>query len=426
VFSSTFWRNFWPRRGGWRTTPLFIRSAPISQVAFAQVVQLDKDLSAGTMDQMCIEILVEALRAEDYLIQTNAVKLMQVRVSHQTITWNKFFTGNELCPNFKQYKERLEYLSPYQQAEGGLPEQENLSRIETTTSDSKTDTSSQHSLVDGFILCMESLLRKVHRDSQTTSKLTIMINMLINNPKVAVHGNSILSLYRVAFQLSMPRDSPPESPINERPQMQTVENYIAYLIGKCEKSNSPTTKKQQRNRLGSGEAADHKLFQSLVVAPKPSVSHTGSTHTFLYDDSSDMMKSSIEQDPRIAPPADDLCKSMIQKSMVLLVDQVEVYMEKRRKLRQSLPSSVSEEEFEKEVNTSIPIFSVPSIDEKNLLLYSKTYKVNLTNEKTASAGLFGWCYMCRSTADFYCKDTRLPVCGKKCKENLLLFLSRLK
>lgn len=57
---------------------------------------------------MCIEVLVEALRAEDYTIQSNAVKLMQVLSDNETITWNKFFTGNENCHNYKEYKERLD------------------------------------------------------------------------------------------------------------------------------------------------------------------------------------------------------------------------------------------------------------------------------------------------------------------------------
>lgn len=256
------------------------------------------------------------------------------------------------------------------------------------------------------------------------SKLSIMINMLINNPKVSFHGSSILSLYKVAFLLSMPKESPPDSPLNEKPQMQTVDNYITYLISKCEKSSSPPPSKKNRNRLGSGEATDKKLFHSLVVTPKLPPSQTGSMMTFLYEDSSDMMKSSIEQDPKFSGMQEDYCLSLIQKTMFLLVDQADLYLEKSKKLRQSLPPSTSDADFEKKVAATIPIFSVPRLDEKNLNLYSKTFKVSLINEKAATAGLFGWCYICRGTADFYCKDSRLPVCGKKCKENLLQFLSR--
>lgn len=264
----------------------------------------------------------------------------------------------------------------------------------------------------------------MYKDSQVMSKLTIMINLLINNPKVSFHGNSILSLYKVAFLLSMPKESPPDSPLNDKPQMQTVDNYINNLISKCEKT-SFTPKKKQRNRLGSEDAADKKLFHSFVVIPKLPPSQSGSMMAFLYEDSSDLMKSSIEQDPRIPMITEDYCVSMLQKSITLLVDQADIYLEKCKKLRKTLPSKISDEEFEKEVALNIPLFSVPRLDEKNLSQYSKTFKVNLVNEKAASGGLFGWCYICRETADFYCKETRLPVCGKKCKENLLRFLSRL-
>lgn len=284
--------------------------------------------------------------------------------------------------------------------------------------------SNEHNLIDSFILCIESLIKRLYRDSQVMSKLPVMISMLINNPKVSFHGNSILSLYHVAFQLSMPRESPPDSPNNEKPQMQTVDNYINYLISKCDKWTS-APRRRTRTRFGSAETTEHKLFQSLVVTPKVQPSQISQTMTFLYEDSSDMMKSSIEQDPRMTSYDSDSCTAMIQKSLVLLVDQADLYIEKCKKLRQSLPPSISSYEFEKEVNANIPMFSVPRLDEKNLLLYSKSFKVNIINEKAASAGLFGWCYMCRSTADFYCKESRLPVCGKKCKENLLQFLSKI-
>lgn len=34
-------------------------------------------------------------------------------------------------------------------------------------------------------------------------------------------------------------------------------------------------------------------------------------------------------------------------------------------------------------------------------------------------GKFGLCFMCRAPADYYCKDTRVPVCSGDCKKNHL-------
>jgi hypothetical protein len=58
--------------------PELYKACMNSAGTLASLVQLDKELSAGQIDKMCIDVLVEALRAEDYTIQSNAVKLMQV------------------------------------------------------------------------------------------------------------------------------------------------------------------------------------------------------------------------------------------------------------------------------------------------------------------------------------------------------------
>jgi hypothetical protein len=257
------------------------------------------------------------------------------------------------------------------------------------------------------------------------SKMPMLINMLITNPKVIVHGKSILSLYELAFKLSLPKDSPPGSPLQQSsPKIRTVDSYISYLIGKCDKSSSMAVQAKRSVRKDSAEAADQKLFQSLVVTPRSSAfSPGGHSHTFLYDDSGEGMKSSIDQEPKMQM-AEDLITSMVHKSLVLLIDQAEIHLEKQRKLKLAMPRGTPEHDFQREVSESIPIFSVPRLDERNLLLYSKTYKVSLVNEISATAGLFGWCFMCRSTADFYCKDNRVPICGKKCKEALVQFHCR--
>jgi len=38
-------------------------------------------------------------------------------------------------------------------------------------------------------------------------------------------------------------------------------------------------------------------------------------------------------------------------------------------------------------------------------------KTAIANEQDYPAGLFGWCNKCRKTANFYCKDLRVPICS---------------
>lgn len=39
----------------------------------------------------------------------------------------------------------------------------------------------------------------------------------------------------------------------------------------------------------------------------------------------------------------------------------------------------------------------------------------IVNEKGEKSGKFGWCYMCRQAAWFYCKEERVPICSFECK-----------
>lgn len=41
------------------------------------------------------------------------------------------------------------------------------------------------------------------------------------------------------------------------------------------------------------------------------------------------------------------------------------------------------------------------------------------NEKNLSAGIFGWCQMCRESANYYCKEKRSSICSVECKLKLV-------
>lgn len=45
----------------------------------------------------------------------------------------------------------------------------------------------------------------------------------------------------------------------------------------------------------------------------------------------------------------------------------------------------------------------------------KVYRVSTENENSEINGKFGWCVRCRKPADYYCKQTRVPVCSFECK-----------
>jgi brefeldin A-inhibited guanine nucleotide-exchange protein len=69
-----------------------------------------------------------------------------------------------------------------------------------------------------------------------------------------------------------------------------------------------------------------------------------------------------------------------------------------------------------EISKSTPIRSVPLFQESDDAKYKNYISVRIPNEKDIQSGKFGWCIICRNTAPFFCKDTRVPICSVDCKK----------
>jgi brefeldin A-inhibited guanine nucleotide-exchange protein len=50
--------------------------------------------------------------------------------------------------------------------------------------------------------------------------------------------------------------------------------------------------------------------------------------------------------------------------------------------------------------------------------YAKLSNPCVENERGFISGNFGWCFICRNKADFYCKESRYPICSLECKLKL--------
>ena len=76
--------------------------------------------------------------------------------------------------------------------------------------------------------------------------------------------------------------------------------------------------------------------------------------------------------------------------------------------------------------TIVPFRSVPLIEDKDRQNYKKVNKVrvDLVNELQNKNGTFGWCFVCRESAELFCKDTRVPLCSQNCKDKHMLELIR--
>lgn len=50
---------------------------------------------------------------------------------------------------------------------------------------------------------------------------------------------------------------------------------------------------------------------------------------------------------------------------------------------------------------------------------NRIQKCNNQNSYKNNIGKYGWCYICQKKANYYCINTRVPICSPKCK--LILF-----
>ncbi len=123
-------------------------------------------------------------------------------------------------------------------------------------------------------------------------------------------------------------------------------------------------------------------------------------------------------------PLEDLISKIVRNSvdMVCIYDaKAENYKEdgKNHKLKKGLSDTTLPS-----VKDIIPITTAISIED-NFVTEKKgktstTLPMLIYNEKGEPSGVFGWCFNCRKQAEYYCKETRLPLCSSDCKRKVLI------
>jgi brefeldin A-inhibited guanine nucleotide-exchange protein len=95
---------------------------------------------------------------------------------------------------------------------------------------------------------------------------------------------------------------------------------------------------------------------------------------------------------------DDMLKAILSGVLRTLVDDVCIYAARTETMQNP------------------PLRTVPLELNPDDHSYDALPVVDIKNEKEIPAGKFGWCTVCRNTADLYCSDTRDPVCSLKCQQ----------
>lgn len=106
----------------------------------------------------------------------------------------------------------------------------------------------------------------------------------------------------------------------------------------------------------------------------------------------------------------------------MIIDNVVLYEEKQSKANEIITSTSGEgEEIDSDINLAalkllIPFNCVPPIGQEHLGAYTHTIPTSIPNELGEISGKFGWCFECRESADYFCKDYRIAVCSAACKK----------
>jgi hypothetical protein len=74
---------------------------------------------------------------------------------------------------------------------------------------------------------------------------------------------------------------------------------------------------------------------------------------------------------------------------------------------------------------NLQLRSVPLKVKKEEVKSKKQPPIEILNEQKIVCGKFGWCIVCRNSANLYCKDTRHPVCSFECKQKHINLLDNI-
>lgn len=314
---------------------------------------------------------------------------------------------------------------------------------------------STHTMVDCFVTALERVFTLLQKDQPNIAKLAMLINVLINNSKVKIHGEPLRQLFGIAFRVFLKRYKKGDSLEEQSKNFVPVENFINLILGRCDTSSQSEMNNVLKRELATsaskanifaGNTAptllnspsnpfDHSLssisnsnhqYQSPQmtfkrvpsVAKYPEMPSSGGLRSIDDKNSSSSVSNFFGKDT-----SDESLERYIGNVMTYMKDQVEIYFARTAKLRQGFKKS--EEEFAELAGKCIPVQLVPPTAElANSPLYSRVISVEIPNEMGERSGLYGWCFICRKAAEYYCKDNKLPVCSKICKEQLIHTINR--
>jgi brefeldin A-inhibited guanine nucleotide-exchange protein len=238
--------------------------------------------------------------------------------------------------------------------------------------DPTSTTTPRKKLIDTMI---DIIVKIYGNDENVSLNIVKIFYSMYRNQNVKIHGESFLKMFRILIKIYLSS----RTPVNSDTAKTSLSTIISQLFIKMENSNAGVNVRESAFKSILDE--DTSICRATVRTSDPS--------------SGIKMYSGIVY----KNPLDN----MVGRMLTNMIDDISLY------------------EAKKATNEDIDtIRSVPTRDTE--LTSNRDYRwiVNpeIDNEKGVPSGLFGWCFVCRSRADIYCRDSRYPICSLECKNRI--------
>lgn len=298
--------------------------------------------------------------------------------------------------------------------------------------DNPSVSSESHEAQYVLIAALQQLFEHYQMNGERLTKLAALLNLLVESVNVVLDGSSMRALFALTYKVFLKRcyieQESSENSLKEK--FLTVENFLSILLSKGQvrdasgklPRDSVSAKKDSPKHLTihAPHIAKEILISATAGSPiKKNILNSTTTDTqFFSADTSFRPLVPKSDDP--VPPEDiesNLCE-VVSKQLTFIVDQADMYISRLEKVI----AFRAERKIDFEAETKVPLQVVPLPGQNNSQMYKTAISIDLKNEVGQACGIYGWCFNCRKTADFYCKDTRVPICGKECKVAVCSFL----
>ena len=305
-----------------------------------------------------------------------------------------------------------------------------------------------------FVIVLDKLFEKLQSDQGSMARLALLINILMDNSKLQIHGEALRLLFGVAFRVYLKRYKKGDSSEIQAKNFAPVENFILLVMSRCETNSQTEINAAMRKGLAysasrkdifTHHAPSNSYGQTLMeitqsAIPQPisqSSSHTqfknmkrtNSVAKISYASNlvgqsglTAIQENSAQTDRQNRPSMSeyqDQLDEYMAKNIIFLTDQAEMNIQRVERLRAAFRKGPESQDLEVQARKCVPLFLVPQTNQiASSPLYSRAIPVDVSNEKGIKSGIFGWCFVCRESAEYYSKEYKLPVCSQGCKDKL--------